>query len=501
MLTKSYIELKNITKTFGGVVALKNVSLSICKGECFALMGENGAGKSTLGKVLAGIHRADSGETFIDGKRIVINSPRDAFNNGISMVHQELSFCPDLSIAENLMLGKYPVKWGIKIDKEKMQQNALQLLEQIELDINPNELMKNLSTAQNQMIQIANAIATGSDIIIFDEPTSSLSEKEVISLFKLIKKLKEQKITIIYVSHRMDEIFEICDKVAVLRDGEYVDTCKIGEVTKANLIEKMIGRRIDEYFPNYLNTVQKNVLLKVENLSSKGKFENVSFELHAGEILGFAGLVGAGRSEVAVSLFGLDNNSFGNVTVDGKKLKLNNVDDSLENGIVLVPEDRKLQGLALGLSCKDNFALPNLNQFCKFGVLNKSLEQNVVNDYFSKVSVKTDSVDSAVENLSGGNQQKIVLAKWIAHKSKILIVDEPTRGIDIGSKTAIHNLIDKLAQSGMGIILISSELPEVINLSSRIIVMRNGKMVKMFNRGEANQDILLRYMTGNELIN
>ncbi len=501
MATNNYIELKNITKTFGGVVALKNVSLSICKGDCFALMGENGAGKSTLGKILAGIHKADSGETIINGKIIQINSPRDAFNNGISMVHQELSFCPDLSIAENLMLGKYPLRWGIKIDNEKMLLNAEQLLKQIELDINPNELMKNLSTAQNQMIQIANAIATGSDIIIFDEPTSSLSEKEVVSLFKLIKKLKEQNITLIYVSHRMDEIFEICNKVAVLRDGEYVDTCKISEVTKAQLIEKMIGRKIEEYFPSYLDTVKTDVILKVENLSSKGKFEDISFELHAGEILGFAGLVGAGRSEIAVAIFGLDNNVTGNVTIDGNKLSLNNVDNSLENGIVLVPEDRKLQGLALGLSCKENFSLPNLNQFSKLGVLNKGLEQEIVNNYFSKVSVKTDSVDSAVENLSGGNQQKIVLAKWIAHNSKLLIVDEPTRGIDIGSKTAIHNIIDELAQTGMGIVLISSELPEVINLSSRIIVMRNGKMVKEFTRGEANQDLLLRYMTGNELNN
>ncbi|MFH0733465.1 MAG: sugar ABC transporter ATP-binding protein [bacterium] len=490
------IEIKNITKTFGGVTALKNVSFIINKGECHALMGENGAGKSTLGKIIAGIHKPDSGTVLLNNLPVVFNSPRDAYKKGISMVHQELAFCPDLTVAENLMLGKYPQKWGIKIDKQKMFQNAASMLNKIDADIDPMQIMRNLSTAQNQMVQIANAVSTGSEIIIFDEPTSSLSEKEVISLFKLINKLKEKKTTIIYVSHRMNEIFEICDKVTVLRDGEYINTAHTSNVTKEKLIEMMIGRKIDEYFPGHINNKNGQTILTVNNLNSPNKFQNISFELKAGEILGFAGLVGSGRSEIALSLFGLDKNITGKIFVNEKELKPGNIKESLAAGIGLVPEDRKIQGLALGLSCKQNFSMPSLNDFSRYGVLNKGIEEKETEHYFKMLNIKTNSFNENVENLSGGNQQKVVLAKWLERKSNILIVDEPTRGIDIGSKTAIHNLIDQLAQKGVGIILISSELPEVINLSTRILVMFNGKIVKEFLRNEADQETILRYMTG-----
>ncbi len=490
------IEVKNITKTFGGVTALKNVSFGINKGECHALMGENGAGKSTLGKIIAGIHKPDSGSVLLNNNPVHFNSPRDAYKHGISMVHQELAFCPDLSVAENLMMGKYPEKWGIKIDKQKMFSDAQNMLNEINANIDPSELMRNLSTAQNQMVQIANAVSTGSEIIIFDEPTSSLSENEVISLFKLINKLKEKNITIVYVSHRMNEIFEICNKITVLRDGEYINTVNTADVTKEDLIEMMIGRKMDEYFPQCVNNKKGEILLEIKNLSSPNQFNNISFELRAGEILGFAGLVGSGRSEIALSLFGLNNNITGSILVNGKELKPGSVKESLAAGIGLVPEDRKIQGLALGLSCKENFSMPNLQSFSHFGVLNKGIEDIETERYFKMLNVKTSSFNENVENLSGGNQQKIVLAKWLVRNSKILIVDEPTRGIDVGSKTAIHNLIDELAQKGIGIILISSELLEVINLSTRILVMNSGKIVKEVLRNEADQETILRYMTG-----
>jgi ABC-type sugar transport system ATPase subunit len=491
-----FLEFRSISKSFGGVRALDGVSLTVERGECHALIGENGAGKSTLGKVLAGIHRPEAGTVVIDGSPHAFASPADAAHAGIGMVHQELAFCPELSVAENLNLGRYPRRCRWFVNRPAMFARAEALLAQIGVTLDVRQPLRCLSAAQEQLVQIACAVGTGARILVFDEPTSSLSETEAQRLFTLIEDLRRRGVTMIYVSHRMPEVFRLADRISVLRDGHHVGTLPRGEAGEAKLVQMMIGRPLAEYLPQHLTGAPGREVLRVERLSSPGKFTDVSLQVRAGEIVGLAGLVGSGRSEVAQAVFGLDRAATGTCTVDGQTLPLGSVRGALRRGIGLVPEDRKRQGLVLMMGGRHNFSLVILRRLRRLWLLNQRQERREAEGLFSRLDVRTASLDAPVASLSGGNQQKVVLAKWLACRLKLLIVDEPTRGVDVGAKAAIHHLLDELARQGLGILLISSELPEVISLSSRLVIMREGRLVAEVPRAEATQERVLRLMAG-----
>src|SRR3954470_18287169 len=491
----AFLSFRTITKRFPGVLALDGVSFEIERGSCHALIGENGAGKSTLGKILAGVYTADAGEILLDGKPVYAATPLAARRLGIAMVHQELAFCPNLTVAENLCLGELPRFLG-RVDFTAMRHRARGMLEEIEAPLDVDAQMLDLTTGQEQMAQIAAALGVGAKIIVMDEPTSSLSVRESEHLFALLKKLKARGITVIYVSHRMEEIFRLCDTVSVLRDGKHVATEPIAATNPERVIQQMVGREVTAARPAHLDRELGAEILRVENLSSPGKFSNISFTLRAGEVLGFAGLVGAGRSEVAAAIFGLDPAATGEIWVRGQKLELGSIDAALEAGIGLCPEDRKRQGLVLSMTCAENPSLAALPDLTRAGFIRFRKERAMVSEYISQFRVKTPSLETPVAGLSGGNQQKIALAKWLARHCGILIVDEPTRGVDVGAKAEMHALIDKLACEGAGVIVISSELPEIMNLSRRILVMREGRIAGELPRDRFSQESLMRLMAG-----
>jgi ABC-type sugar transport system ATPase subunit len=488
------IELRNISKHFGGVRALTDVSLRIDRGHVHGLMGENGAGKSTLGKVLSGIHTPDTGEILLDGKPHRFRSPADALAAGVGMVHQELAFCPDLSVAENLCMGHYPRRRGL-VDRAAMRMRASQLLQEIGLSIDVDRPMRDLSTAQEQGVQIAAAVGTNARVIVFDEPTASLSARESEALFELIGKLKARGITLIYVSHRMPEVLALCDTISVLRDGAYVGELSRGQATHEKLVEMMTGRVINMDRTGGTRSPGP-VRLAVRGLCSPGKFSDISFDVRAGEIVGVAGLVGAGRSEVACAIFGLDARASGKVLVDDKPLKLGSVTRSIGAGISLVPEDRKRQGLVLSMSVRHNTTLASLDLISTGPILNLAREECTASDMVTRLGTKTASIDTPVRQLSGGNQQKVVIGKWLARSGAVLIVDEPTRGVDIGAKQVIHQLLDRLARQGTAILMISSELPELLASADRILVMREGRLLTDVPSANADEQILLRLMVG-----
>ncbi len=490
----SFIQFQSISKHFGGVNALAEVSLSIPRGHVHGLMGENGAGKSTLGKVLAGIHIPDSGKILIDGQEFIFKSPADALKAGIGMVHQELAFCPDLSIAENLCLGRYPRTFGF-LSRKKMHIEAERLLGQIGISLDVGRKMNALTTGQEQSVQIAAAVGTNARVIVFDEPTASLSSRESEHLFQLIDRLKQRGITQIYVSHRMPEIFALCDSMSVLRDGKYVGSLTRAEASHDKIVEMMTGRVISITQSGGTRSAGKG-MMSVSNLSSPGKFRDVSFNLRAGEIVCMAGLVGAGRSEVAQAIFGMDPRVTGDVSIENVPMKLRSIHASMDCGLAMVPEDRKRQGLVLMMSCCTNGSMAVLDRLRIGPFLNFAGERKLATEMSDRLRIKAASIHAPVNSLSGGNQQKVVLAKWLARHSKILIVDEPTRGVDIGAKQAIHELLHELAQQGTAILVISSELPEVLSLADRIIVMREGKLVCELPRQEADEQSLLRHMAG-----
>jgi len=492
-----FLIFSGITKRFPGVLALDRVSYEVERGSCHALIGENGAGKSTLGKILAGVYTADEGEICLDGKPVHPANPLVARQLGIAMVHQELAFCPNLTVAENLCLGDLPRRAGW-VDRATMRQRARGMLREIEADIDVDRPIGELSTGQEQIVQIAAAVGTNARVIVMDEPTSSLSAHESEHLFHLLAHLKERGITVIYVSHRMEEVFRLCDSVTVLRDGRHVVTETIRETNPDRVIHQMIGREVVSHTPQHLSRDLGPDLLRVENLISVGKFRNVSISLRAGEVLGLAGLVGAGRSEVAQAVFGLDPEATGKVFVRGKELPLGSVSEALAAGIGLLPEDRKRLGLVLTMNCRENTSLATLKRLARVGWVRRREERSLVQRYANRLRVKTPSIDAPIAGLSGGNQQKIALAKWLARECDILIVDEPTRGIDVGAKAEIHQLLDELACQGMALLVISSELPEVMNLSRRILVMRQGEVAGELQRAEFSQTNLMRLMAGVE---
>jgi ABC-type sugar transport system ATPase subunit len=489
------IQFDSITKRFPGVLALDRVSFRIERGSCHALMGENGAGKSTLGRILAGVYTADSGEIRLDGKPIRPANPLVARHLGISMVHQELAFCPNLTVAENLCLGDLPVRHGW-LDRTRMRDRARGMLREIDADLDVDQPIGQLSTGQEQIVQIAAAVGTNARVIVMDEPTSSLSIHESEHLFKLLAHLKQCGITVIYVSHRMEEIFRLCDAITVLRDGRHVDTGPASSTNPDRVVHQMIGREVVQQTPQHVSRPIGDEVLRVESLSSPGRFRNVSFSLHSGEVLGLAGLVGAGRSEVAQAIFGLDPQASGSVAVSGVALTRASIDAALAAGIGLLPEDRKRMGLVPTMNCRENTSLTLLDRLTRFGFVRRAQEESLVQRFAIRLQVKAPSMETAVAGLSGGNQQKIALAKWLARDCKILIVDEPTRGIDVGAKAEIHQLLDELACQGIAILVISSELPELMNLSRRILVLREGEIVGRLDRADFSQTNLLRLMAG-----
>jgi len=493
----SFLVFKNITKRFPGVLALDDVSFEIERGACHALIGENGAGKSTLGKILAGVYVADSGEILQDGRAVIAPNPLAARKLGIAMVHQELAFCPNLTVAENLCLGALPNRAGW-LDRKEMRRQAGAMLDEIGAGLDVDIPIALLSTGQEQMVQIAAALGTKAQVIVMDEPTSSLSVRESEHLFALLGKLKQRGITVIYVSHRLEEIFRLCDSITVLRDGRHVATEKVSETNPDRIVHQMVGREVRQYTSQHLQRPTGDELLRVENLTSPGKFRDVSFNVSAGEMLGFAGLVGAGRSEVAQAIFGLDPAATGKIFVHGKQLRLGSVTAALRAGIGFLPEDRKRLGLVLSMNCRENTSLAVLRRLSVAGFVRRKQERKLVQEYVEKLRVKTPSMDAPIAGLSGGNQQKIALAKWLARQCAVLIVDEPTRGVDVGAKAEIHHLLDELACQGLAIIVISSELPEVMNLSRRILVMRQGALAGELQRTEFSQPSLLRLMAGIE---
>jgi len=490
-----FFEFKNISKRFPGVLALDQVSFAVERGSCHALIGENGAGKSTLGKILAGVYTADDGEISFEGNIIRPANPLAARELGIAMVHQELAFCPNLTVAENLCLGNLPRKAGW-LDRGAMQERARTMLREIQTEMDVDLPIHQLSTGQEQLVQIAAALGVNARIIVMDEPTSSLSAHESEHLFKLLRQLKERKITVIYVSHRMEEIFRLCDTVSVLRDGRHVATEAVANTNPDRIIHQMVGREVKQYTSKHLEKGLGDELLRVENLSSPGKFRDVNFALRAGEVLGFAGLVGAGRSEVAQAIFGLDPGVTGKIFVRGRELPLGSISAALSAGIGLLPEDRKRLGLVLTMNCRENTSLAALKQLTRAGFVRRRKETSLVQAYVDRLRVRTPGLEAPTAGLSGGNQQKIALAKWLARQCDVLIVDEPTRGVDVGAKAEIHQLLDELACQGIGLLVISSELPEVMNLSRRIMVLREGRVVGELERKDFSQPALMRLMAG-----
>jgi ABC-type sugar transport system ATPase subunit len=487
------VRLTHIVKRFPGVVALDDVSVEVRAGSCHALCGENGAGKSTLGKIVGGVYAPDSGELEIFGRAARFANPAEALAAGIGMVHQELAFCDNLSVAENLCLESLP-RTGLFLSRPQMYRRAAEMLAAIDADIEVRRTVASLSIGQQQMLQIAAAVGRGARVIVFDEPTSSLSQHEAEKLYALIARLREQGVTCIYVSHRMEEIFQLCDTITVLRDGRHVDTRLTRTLDRATLVQMMIGRSLAEYYPQHVGSDTGADILRIEHLSSPPAFTDITFSLRAGEVLGMAGLVGAGRSEIAQAIFGLDSQATGRVLVRGQPLPLGSPIRAMNAGIGLVPEDRKRQGLVLSMSARANTTLAVLRRISSGPFIRHVVERTLALSYVQRLRVRASAIEQPVAGLSGGNQQKVVLAKWLAANCTILILDEPTRGVDVGAKAEIHALIDELASGGNAVLLISSELPEVLSLSTRILVLRNGQIAGELSRADATQEAVMRLM-------
>ena len=495
-MTVPRLRIRNVTKRFPGIVALRDVSFDVAAGSCHAICGENGAGKSTLGRIVAGLHQADEGHVELDGHAVRFTSPRDALAAGVAMVHQELAFCDNLTVGDNLCLRSLPHRFGF-VDRDAVRMRARELLAAAGATIDPDRDMRSLSVAEQQVVQIAAAVGEGARVIIFDEPTSSLGDAESERLYALIGQLKEQGVTQLFVSHRMPEIFALCDTITVLRDGEHVATQPTASLTEASLVRLMIGRELGEYFPAHAESSRGEERLRVEHLTSPGLFQDVSFAVHSGEVVGLAGLVGAGRSEIARAIFGLDDRATGTISVRGRPVRIRSPRDAMAYGIGFVPEDRKKQGLVLGMKSRENATLPTLSRFARAGWIDGGAERTAVEQSFNRVALRTGR-ESTVSSLSGGNQQKVVLSKWLTANSDLLILDEPTRGVDVGAKAELHAWIDQKAAEGAAVLLISSELPELLTLSSRILVLRGGRLRGELSREVATQDALLRLMAGLE---
>jgi len=490
------LEMRNVIKRFPGVLALDNVQFNLRPREVHCLVGENGAGKSTLMKILSGAQPMDSGEILLSGERVDIHSPHHAQQLGISMIYQEFNLSPYLSVAENIFLGREPhigktpfINWA------KMYADAREVLGRIRVDLDVRKPVNECSVAQQQMVEIAKAISFNSKIIVMDEPSATLTDHELRALFDLIRTLRRQDIGLVYISHRLEEIFEIGDRLTVMRDGQYIGTHAVCDLKRDDIIRMMVGRELKDEFPKEVIPAGEE-RLRVEGLTRRGAFENVSFSLRAGEIVGLTGLVGAGRTEVARAIFGADTLDAGTITLDGKSVSVGSPQDAIRLGIGLLTEDRKGQGLVLGMTVRENTTLANLKSLVRIVFVDRRRERAVTEQYVKELQIKTPSIEQSAQNLSGGNQQKVVLAKWLFTESKILIFDEPTRGIDVGAKVEIYRLMNDLARRGACILMISSELPEVLGMCDRILVMHEGRLAGELGRAEATQERIMQLATG-----
>ncbi|MDQ7991864.1 MAG: sugar ABC transporter ATP-binding protein [Propionicimonas sp.] len=491
------LEMSGIGKSFPGVRALEGVTLSVREGQVHALLGENGAGKSTLIKILSGAYGRDDGEIRIDGERVDIRTPADAERLGISTIYQEFNLTPHMTIAENIFLGHLPTRSGM-VDWAQVRQRSRELLETLDVHLPVDTLTGTLPVAQQQMVEIAKALNRNTRILVMDEPSAVLGERDIENLFAVVRRLQASGIGIIYISHRMKEIFELADEVTVLKDGRYVGTRKVAAVTMDELVQMMIGRELEDIYPSR-RTEPGEVVLKVSHLAQDRLARDVSFELRAGEIVGFAGITGSGRTEVARVIFGADRPTAGEMELFGKPYRPRSPRDAIDRGVALVTEDRKRQGLLLKLQVFVNTTISGLDRLSRFGLLRLKDELALVNTWIANLRIKTPSPEFVVANMSGGNQQKVVLARWLSLGIKVFIMDEPTRGIDVGSKAEIYQIMADLAGQGVAIIMISSELPEVLGMSDRVLVMREGRIVKELARDEANEEVVMHHAVGHEV--
>lgn len=492
------IEMRGIDKSFGGNAVLKNAGFLLEGGEIHALMGENGAGKSTLMKILTGVYTKDAGTVIVDGEEVHYKNPQEAEKAGIVFIHQELNVLFDLTVEENMFLGKeIHNRFGV-CDKKAMRAQVKQILDKLGVDIAPGEVMSNLSVGQQQMIEIAKALMVDAKVIIMDEPTAALTQSETEVLFKVVKSLREKGVSIVYISHRMEEIFELCDRITILRDGSYIATKAIKDTDMNDVVKMMIGREIGERYPQRDCKIG-DVMLDVQNLACPGVFEKVSFQVRAGEILGVSGLMGAGRTEIMQAIFGNMPHVTGKIIIDGREVQNKSPQQAMKNGIGFITEDRKVEGLMLEESIMKNISMANLGRISRHGVLDKKAEQNLVKRGIEELHIKCFGPQHECDNLSGGNQQKVVFAKWIYTEPKVLILDEPTRGVDIGAKKEIYNIINDLAAKGVAIIMVSSELPEVLGMSDRIMVVREGMVRGVLDKKEADQENIMILATGGKI--
>lgn len=493
-MREKILEMKHVTKTFPGVKALDDVHLNVYKGQVMALLGENGAGKSTLMKILSGVYTKSEGTINYKGQEIEMKGPKDAQDLGIAIIHQELNLIEDMSIGENIFLGREPKRAFGVINWSELIAKSNALMKSLNIDVDPRKNVKHFSIGNKQMFEIAKALSLDAELIIMDEPTDALTDQETESLFEVIRALKAEGKSIVYISHRLKEIFEICDDVTILRDGQFIAEKSVSQIDEDGLIEMMVGRKLEEQYP-YLNSKNGEAVFKVEKLENK-YVHNVSFELKKGEILGVAGLMGAGRTELAKSLFGRYKIDSGTVHLDGKSIVLKSEKHAIESGIAYVSEDRKKDGLVLGMTVKENMSMSALKWLANYGVIDKKLENKMADDFVDQLSIKTPSTNQKVKFLSGGNQQKVSISKSLMTEPKVLILDEPTRGVDVGAKKEIYDLMNEFKEKGMAILMISSEIPELLGMCDRIMVMHEGTVSGVIHRGTADQESIMRLAVG-----
>lgn len=489
------VKMTGIKKSFGSNSVLRGVDFDIQAGEVHALMGENGAGKSTLMNILTGLHKSDAGEIRIDGEEKRFENPKEAEDYGISFIHQEMNTWPEMTVLENLFIGKeFKNKLGI-VQTKKMRALAEKTFNELGVTLDLDEDVKNLSVGQQQMIEIAKSLMTNAKVIIMDEPTAALTEREIDILFKIIRTLTDKNVSIIYISHRMEEIFKISDRITVMRDGVSIDTSLTATTNNDEVVRKMVGRDLEDYYPEKHSEI-KDVVFEVRDLTQKDRFQNISFQVKSGEIVGFSGLMGAGRTEIMRSIFGVDPLDKGEIFLEGKKITINNPSSAIKEGIGFLTENRKEEGLILDYSLRDNISLPSIDGFIKKGIIDTKAESEFATMLMKRLKVKAESEFDAASSLSGGNQQKVVLAKWIGIGSKVLILDEPTRGVDVGAKREIYQLMNELADRGVAIIMVSSDLPEILGVSDRVIVVHEGNIAGELSKSEATEEKIMKLATG-----
>jgi rhamnose transport system ATP-binding protein len=490
------LELRHAAKSFGAVQALIDGSVTLRGGEVHALLGENGAGKSTLVKILAGVHQPDSGTLTVDGREVTLPGPAAARAAGIAVIYQEPTLFPDLTVAENMFVGRQPLRPGRRIDRRAMLQEAAGIFKRLGVPLDPARIARGLSIADQQLVEIGKALSLDAKVIVMDEPTAALSAAEVDRLFEVIRTLKSQQAAVLFISHRLEEVFAICQAVTVMRDGRHVMSSDLAELTANDLVRAMVGRELAERPPEAAGAKPGEPVLTVERLTREGAFTDISLTVRSGEIVALSGLVGAGRSEVARAVFGIDRYDAGRVTVKGRPLKKASPTTAMAAGIGFVPEDRRQQGLVMDMSIQQNVALASLNSLQKGGLIRASAERAMATDWGTRLKIKYGRLTDPVSMLSGGNQQKVVLAKWLGRKPHLLIVDEPTRGIDVGTKAEVHHLLTDLARSGVAILMISSELPEVLGVADRVLVMREGRLVAEFSHADASEEAVMSAAMG-----